>query len=188
MDQIANSINNLPICVGNFSNCLEFLDLITPNRLLLGRNNNRSPTAPLKLTTDVKKIMQTNEEIFNVWFKSWLTSYVPRLMEQPKRFVSDTCISEGDIVLFLKSDSPLDSQYQYGIILSTILGKDDKIRKVKVGYQNASGDVGRSTIRGERDLVVIHPVGELGIIAELLNYASDSCHHWVGSLGLIHLL
>ena len=46
----------------------------------------------------------------------------------------DTYISEGDIVLFLKSDSPFDPQYQYGIILSTIPGKDGKIRKVKVGY------------------------------------------------------
>ncbi len=127
MDQLANSINNLPIGVGFFSDCLEVLDLITPNRLLLGRNNNRSPTAPLQLTNDVKKIMQTNEEIFNVWFKSWLTSYVPRLMAQPKWFVSDTCISEGDIVLFLKSESPIECQYQYGIILSTIPGKDDTI-------------------------------------------------------------
>lgn len=41
---IANSVNNLPLGVGNKVECIENLDLITPNRLLLGRNNERSPT------------------------------------------------------------------------------------------------------------------------------------------------
>ena len=37
--QISNSINNLPLGVGNKVSEVENLDLITPNRLLLGRNN-----------------------------------------------------------------------------------------------------------------------------------------------------
>ncbi len=53
MHQIANSINNLPIGVGNKTWNLENLDLITPNRLILGRNNDRCPTAPLVLSNDV---------------------------------------------------------------------------------------------------------------------------------------
>ena len=39
MASIANSINNLPLCLGNKVETLENLDLITPNRFLLGRNN-----------------------------------------------------------------------------------------------------------------------------------------------------
>ena len=77
IQQIANSINNLPIGLGNKVASLEELDLITPNRLLLGRNNTRSPTKPLILSTNTKKIIQKNEEIFNTWFRSWLVSYVP---------------------------------------------------------------------------------------------------------------
>ena len=61
--QIANSINNLPLGLGNKVADLEDLDLLTPNRLLLGRNNSRSPTAPLVLSNDVRKIIQTNENI-----------------------------------------------------------------------------------------------------------------------------
>ena len=57
--QIANSINNLPIGLGNKVASLENVDLITPNRLLLGRNNNRATTKPLILSTDAKKIIQT---------------------------------------------------------------------------------------------------------------------------------
>ena len=41
---IANSINNLPLAIKNKGD-FEFEDLITPNRLLLGRNNDRCPCA-----------------------------------------------------------------------------------------------------------------------------------------------
>ena len=41
--EISNSINNLPLTIGNITGDLENLDLITPNRLQLGRNNDRSP-------------------------------------------------------------------------------------------------------------------------------------------------
>ena len=50
VQQISNSINNLPIGLSHYNNDLENLDLITPNRLLLGRNNSRSPAEPLELS------------------------------------------------------------------------------------------------------------------------------------------
>ena len=79
--QIANAINNLPIGLGNKAKGLENLDLLTPNRLLLGRNNDRGPNVPLILSHDIKKIVQTNSDIFKVWFKSWLIS-CPNTSEQ----------------------------------------------------------------------------------------------------------
>ena len=39
MQQISNSINNLPIGLKNTTEDLENVDTITPNRLILGRNN-----------------------------------------------------------------------------------------------------------------------------------------------------
>ena len=65
--QISNSINNLPIGLGNKSEMLENLDILTPNRLILGRNNTRSPTMPLEISHDVKKIIQSNNEVFRTW-------------------------------------------------------------------------------------------------------------------------
>ena len=44
MQQISNSINNVPIGVKNKVDCLENRDILTPNRLKLGRNNNMCPT------------------------------------------------------------------------------------------------------------------------------------------------
>ena len=166
-DQIANSINNLPIAIGNLNNELEHLDLITPNRLLLARNNNRCPVSPLTVTEDVGRIINRNNDIFKVWFEAWLISYVPTLMHQPKWYKSDRDPKVGDIILFLKSEKEFDKQYQYGRIRDLKVSRDGKIRQIDVEYQNYSENVKRLTTRGTREVIVIHPVDELGLIREL---------------------
>ena len=172
--QVANSINNLPIGLGNKSDMLENLDILSPNRLILGRNNHRSPTAPLEISNDVRSIVESNAEVFSQWFKEWMVSYVPQLVEQPKWFVSDRSIAVGDVVLFLKSDKEFDLQYQYGIVVKTVEGRDGLIRRVVVQYQNPGEDTKRETNRGARELVVIHAVDEIGISRELSELADDA--------------
>ena len=69
---ISSSINNLPIChemssMSGVKNEVTSLDLIMPNRLLLGRNNNVSPVGSLVIPRNQRKILRNNPEIFNVW-------------------------------------------------------------------------------------------------------------------------
>lgn len=173
--QIANSINNLPIGVANRTNSLENIDLITPNRLLLGRNNNRCPTSPLMLSGDVKKIIKSNHDIFTIWFRSWLVSYVPSLIPQPKWFETGRHIALGDVVLFSKSDKEFEDVYQFGIISKLHPSRDGLIRKVDVTYQNHSERTKRvAKSRCIRELIVIHPVEEVGISRELHDLATGS--------------
>ena len=98
--QVANSINNLPLGLGNKTESLETLDLLTPNRLLLGRNNSRSPSEPLELSGDCRQIVASNAKVFEAWFRVWLVGDVPHLVEQPKWFVTERSVREGDVVLF----------------------------------------------------------------------------------------
>ena len=167
IQQISNSINNLPIGLGNLSDSLEHLDVITPNRLILGRNNNRSPNIPLQLSGDFRKIVDSNNEIFDQWFKEWLTSYVPKLVRQPKWFSSDRNVAVGDVVIFKKSEKEFEKTYQYGIVTKTFESRDGLVRSVEVQYQNFNENSKRVTKRGVREIIVIHPVDELGISAEL---------------------
>ena len=167
MLQISNSINNLPIGLKNLTSDLENLDLITPNRLILGRNNNRSPNAPITLCNDHKRLIDRNATIFRAWFKAWLTSYVPTLIERPKWHKTDEEVSIGDIVLFLKSEKEYDEQYQYGQICKIHRGRDGLIRKVDVKYKNANEDTFRVTNRGVRELVIISPIDEVDIYERL---------------------
>ena len=170
--QVSNTINNLPIGLGSKTEMLENLDILTPNRLLLGRNNDRCPTAPLEITHDLRKIVESNNDIFRSWYKEWLVSFVPTLIEQPKWFVSDRSITVGDVVLLLKSEKEFDLQYQYGIVVRTFESKDGLVRSVEVEYQNPGERIKRRTKRGVRDLIVIHPVDEVGISKELYDMAN----------------
>ena len=167
MQKISNSVNNLPIGLKNKTEDLENLDIITPNRLILGRNNERCPNAPLTICPDHKKLLESNANILKAWFKAWLVSYVPLLMERPKWHVNDKQINTGDVVLFLKSEREYDLQYQYGIVSSIKRGKDGHVRKVDVKYQNHNEAIKRVTQRGVRDLVIVHSIDELDIYEEL---------------------
>ena len=78
----------MPIGLGNKTELLENVDILTPNRLILGCNNDRSSTALLVLHLDLCKIIESNN-IFKAWFKEWLISYVPTLIPKPKWFVTE---------------------------------------------------------------------------------------------------
>ena len=80
---------------------------------------------------------------------------------------SDVELSVGDIVLFLKSEKEFNMQYQYGIISKLHPSKDGNVRKVDIEYQNFNESVRRTTHRGVREIVSIHPVDELDIYEEL---------------------
>ena len=162
--EVANSMNDLPLALNGIVSDYESMDLITANRLKLGRNNDRSPTEPLIVSKNPSKILQTNTEIFNTWFDNWLINHVPKITYQPKWFDSDRDIMVGDIVLFLKNDSPINSTYQYGIIRDLFPGRDSKVRKVKVAYKNHNESVFRETNRAVRELIVIHQVDEVDLV------------------------
>ena len=96
--EVSNTINNLPVAIGNEVDDLENLDLITPNRLRLARNNNRSPVGPLDVTGRIDKLLQLKTEAFQAWWECWLTSALPKLGPTPKWFRNDEDIQVGDIV------------------------------------------------------------------------------------------
>ena len=125
------------------------------------------------VSDDPKRIIQSNNEIFTTWFQSWLVSFVPTLMPQPKWFTSSADIHVGDVILFLKSDKEFEKLYQYGIIRNLKHGKDGLVREVVVEYHNHNENVKRLTTRGVREIVVIHPVDELGLVRELNNLDLD---------------
>ena len=171
--KIANSINNLPLALGNKVSNFESMDLITPNRLLLGRNNERSPSGDMLITTSPEKILEDNNRVFRAWFENWLVSCVPNLIYQPKWFDTDHHMKPGDIVLFIKGEcnTPV---YQYGIVDSIHLAEDGLTREAVVRYRNADEDTDRKTNRAVRSLVVIHKVDEVPIAKDLYEMSLSS--------------
>ena len=93
-----------------------------------------------------------------------------------------TCV--GDIVPFLKSEQEFGRQYQYGIVVTTIVSRDGIIRAVEIQYQNHRENAKRITNCGVRDLIVIHPIDEIGISKELQEFA----RHMRIKIHCLHLL
>lgn len=133
----------------------------------MGRNNDRSPSEPLQVSNDYDRIIRENKKIYDTWFECWLTGHVPNLMFQPKWFNCDNDLQPGDIVLFTKQESSLSSTYQFGMIKTVDRGRDGRIRKVTVEYQNANENVKRQTTRSARTLVLIHGVEEIDLSTRL---------------------
>ena len=69
--------------------------------------------------------------------------------------------------MFLKQESVLSSNYQFGMVDSVNVGKDEKVRKVTVKYRNHNEKVDRYTTRATRSLVVIRPYDESNVMEDL---------------------
>ena len=121
----------------------------------------------------VRRIVESNRDTFECWFREWLVSYVPSMILQPKWFETERSVRVGDVVLFRKSDKEFDNTYQYGIVDSVVESTDGLVRVVEVEYQNFSENTKRTTKRGVRELIVIHPVEELSIQEELDEFAKN---------------
>ena len=115
---IANTINDLPIAVGNLVD-VENMDLLTPNRLLLGRNNDRSPSGQFISSQDASRILHQNEKVYDAWFESWLLNHVPKLMIQQKWFKQEQNLHVGDIVIFNKVDYNVNEKVPQPVIWSS---------------------------------------------------------------------
>ena len=140
----------------------------------LGRNNNRIPVSPMKVTGNYQKMLEENKKIYNTLFEAWFTSHVPKLMDQPQWFQSSRDVKIGDVLIFIKKDGSLVNTYQYGMIHQLERNKDDLIRKVAVKYRNHNGSVDGFTTRAVRELVLIHPIDKLHLMEELGNIASTN--------------
>ena len=88
-------------------------------------------------------------------------------MDRLKWFENDRSLSEGDVVLFLKSEKEFQNIYQYGVVVGLMVSKDGLIRSAEIKFQNHSENIKRRTTRGVREIVVIHPVDDIGMNREL---------------------
>ena len=48
--EVTNAVNDLPLALGNIVSDNKNMDLLTPNKLMLGRNNERSPVSPISVS------------------------------------------------------------------------------------------------------------------------------------------
>ena len=165
---ICNELNSIPLALGNRCTNLENLDLITPARLLLGRNNKRAIT-DLPLINSWTAMQGEIETIQQAWWKVWYSEKLTDLVPQPKKWPTGRPeLAAGDIVVFVREQSGISgTNWRVGEVSDVERGKDGVIRCVTVKYKNAGERVYRYTRRSVRELAVLWRENELDLAGEL---------------------
>ena len=166
--KIANQIDDLPMAKGNSSNVADLgWEIITPNRLKLGRNNSRSLSGPIHLTggSGLDNLLQVNRSIQKAWYQIFLDR-LHHLVVKPKKWAhSDTPLVD-DIVLFIYQDS-LMSRDRAVWKLGKVIEVHPSKRKVTIAFPEKTAPRVipklRTIIRTIREISVIHSVKDLGV-------------------------
>ena len=104
---ISSQLNDLPMAKSTSTNVDDpFWNIITPNRLILGRNNERSLQGRMKIDhgPDLDWLVEKNQRIMSTWYKIF-EEHIHHLMPRPAKWQETTPVRVGDIVLFIMSDA-----------------------------------------------------------------------------------
>ena len=159
--RISNTLDNLPIARGDTSNesALGY-EIITPNRLKLGRNNSRSLEGSgidLEMSSNFTKILDRNRFIYQQWYQTFIDN-VHLLNLRPNKWLKSDRIPEvSDIVLFVFNDSSYTKES-----ICWKLGKvvDVQGNKVSLRYFMKTR-VEQILVRSVRNISIVYSVGEI---------------------------
>ena len=155
MKIIENDLNNLPIGYSyKQSGNSPTLQLIFPNLLKLGRNNNRSLDGPIKLPKSTNDLLAKINRAYEVFYDLWNKVMIPKMMKSTKWFNNkDENITIDTIVYFKKTDNELSESWTVGRVVDVVLSKDGVVRRCSIEYQNAGENIKRTTDRAARSVI-----------------------------------
>ena len=168
---ICSQLNSLPICLGSRVKDLDNLEIITPNRLIMGRSSTRAIGGHVRFEPPSKMVSQM-DDVYEVWWNLWKEEKIVDYVPQPSKWnKSNDDVREGDIVLILqnadevKLGGPL---WKIARIRSLETSHRDGLSRVAIcEYKNPSESEFRTTRRSVRKIAVIHHEDELDLIPQL---------------------
>ena len=159
--RISSQVDDVPIARGSDTAPTDLgWEIITPNRLKLGRNNFRSLEGEIVLDFCPQSQLDRNREIMQEWhsiFMDRLQLLVPRSSKVDGR---DTEV--GDIVLFVFADGGVkrDNQWKLGKVIELVSGTTAKIQ------YSLAGAAPKTMLRSVRSMVLILSAQEVMAASE----------------------
>ena len=154
---VASELNNLPFCLGNRYTNLDGLDLLTPSRLLMGRNKGR--TAMGRVTVESPgKMMSSIDDIEKAWWEVFKNARLADFFPKSKKWTHTSYQPRvGQIVVFLRdlSNAFGSSIFRIGKIKQVFESKDGIIRKVEIEYRLWLSKTTSTVMRSLRDVAVL---------------------------------
>ena len=164
--KISSALNDLPLAHGDSSNTTNLgFEILSPNRLLIGRNNYRSLEGvgiDLKNSLIPTEILDRNREITAFWYQEFLDN-IHMLMLKPNKFLSSSAPpTVNSIVLFTLLDG-LYSKQETCWKLGKVLEVEE--RRVRISYVTRIPKIGNpimaEVFRNFRDVSVIYSVNDI---------------------------
>lgn len=182
---VANELNNLPIGLGSRYRDLDHMDLLTPSRLLHGRNNRRG-LGGCVLVKSADKAMVQLEDVYEAWWETWRTERMQDFIPQPSKWrQTSTLPKQGDIVIFPRTEPGAllgEMPWRIGRVQVAEAGSDDLTRAVIIEYRNPGETTMRTTRRAVRRVAVVHREEDLELVDCLNSAAKAVDTHFFRSL------
>jgi hypothetical protein len=155
--RIANELDNLPIARGGAKAATDLgWEIITPNRLKLGRNNFRQLEGEIVLSDAPQLFLSRNRLIQKRWYEIFL-SRLHLLIPKPEPSKGRKLLV-GDIVLFIVTDAGSKRMWEWrlGVIEKVVSRSTYEVR-----HAGVNGNPPSTLLRSARNMSLILPVDEL---------------------------
>ena len=164
--KISNMINDLPIAKCTESTITDIgWDIITPNRLLLGRNNTRSLQGQISLSKSLgsENLLRKNRSIMENWYQIFVNR-IHHLIPRPNKWIRTDKVQIGDICLFMYNEAPGVGKDQWKLGRITDMPKPNK---VIISFPTALHKKGlpklKTITRCPRDISIIHASDQIDL-------------------------
>ena len=109
--KICNTVDNTPICRSNNTNARDVgFEVITPNRLKLGKNNFRTMQGggiDLNMSANLTNLLTRNQQIYDTWYQMYIDS-IHLFALRPSLWPHTDKLPEiGDVVVFVHKEDVL---------------------------------------------------------------------------------
>ena len=136
MAEVEKILNDRPLTT--LSSDSRDLDPLTPSKLLLLRGNTSLPAGVFKKTDDYsKRWWRQAQYLSDIFWKRWITEYLPSLQERQKWLKPRRNLQINDIVLLVEPNTPR-GQWPLGIVTKVHKGSGDYVRSVEVRAGNST--------------------------------------------------
>ena len=162
--KIGNMIDDVPLAKCTNSNLADpGWDVITANRLKLGRNNNRSLEGSVSLPRGVgaDTLLKRNQDIQRVWYQM-LIDRIHHLIPRPAKWKKTDEVRVDDICLFIYSENSAMKKDIWKLGRITEIPKKNKvIIKFPGNPTNKGLPTSKYLARCPRDISIISAAGDI---------------------------
>ena len=174
--KICNTIDDTPICRSNNTNARDLgFEVITPNRIKLGKNNFRTMQGggiDLNMSANLTNLLARNQQIYDTWYQMYIDSIHLFALRPSLWPHTDKFPEVGDVVIFVHKEDVLAGRKGAEWKLAKVVQVEE--RRIEVEYcvgVKKTGDVSKRKVwRNPRDVAILLTPEELAINSK--NYFS----------------